>query len=79
MQNSKHIQISAHANIRANSQRMANAPRFQNRFMTGYTPFYSNVTPPTYVQGNIIWMPIPINNPMTALPYTASEMFAENN
>lgn len=78
MQNSKHISISAHANIRSNPQRMANTQRFQNQFITGYTPFYSNVTPPTYIQGNVVWMPIPINNPVTALPNYSTEMFARN-
>jgi len=80
MQNSKHIQISAHMNINTNQQRLVSAPRYQNypQFIGGYTPFYSNSLPPVYVQDNTIWMPVPINTPLTKSSMTKPEMIAGN-
>ena len=90
MQNSKHIQISAHMNINTTQQRMVNTtqqrmvntPRPQNhpQFIGGYTPFYARSLPPVYVQGNTVWMPIPVNMemnmPVTQSMATTPEMIA---
>ena len=82
MQNSKHLQISAHMNINSNQQRIANTPRpqYQPQFIGGYTPFYASSLPPVYVQGNVVWMPIPVNmkmnTPVTQSMATMPEMIA---
>ena len=82
MQNSKHIQISAQMNINTNQQRIVNIPRAQNhpQFIGGYTPFYAKSLPPVYVQGNTVWMPIPVNMemnmPVTQSMATTPEMIA---
>lgn len=80
LQNSQHLQINAEANFNTNAQRVANVPTFQNynRFMPSYTPFYSNVTPPTYVQGNMIWIPVLINQQsMVNTPITMQSAMPE--
>lgn len=75
MQNSKHIQINAHMNINTNQQYIAktNTPSLKNhpQFIGGYTPFYANSLPPVYVQGNTVWMPVPVNMKMN-LPVSQS-------
>ena len=82
MQNSKHLQISAQMNINTNQQRITNTPRPQNhpQFIGGYTPFYASSLPPVYVQGNTVWMPIPVtmkmNTPVTQSITTTPEMIA---
>jgi hypothetical protein len=66
LQNNQHLQIQAEANFNNNTQRVVTAPKIQNhnRFIAGYTPFYSKVTPPAYVQGNTVWVPVLINEPI---------------
>ncbi len=82
MQKSKHLQISAQMNINTNQQRTVNTPRTQNhpQFIGGYTPFYARSLPPVYVQGNTVWMPIPVNMemnmPVTQSMATTPEMIA---
>ena len=82
MQNSQHIQISAQMNINTNQQRIVNTPHTQNypKFIGGYTPFYAKSLPPVYVQGNVVWMPIPVNmkmnTPVTQSKVTKPEMIA---
>jgi len=73
MQNSKQIQISAHMNINTQQQRIMNIPRpqYNPQFIGGYTPFYANSLPPVYVQGNTVWMPVPVNMEMN-MPVTDS-------
>ncbi len=72
LQSNQGLQINAEASFNKKSQRTVYAPRAQNynRFISGYTPFYSNVTPPTYVQGNVVWVPVLIHQqPMVNAPY----------
>ena len=78
LQNNQHLQINAEASFNKNTQRIAHAEKKQahNHFVAGYTPFYSNVTPPTYVQGNTVWVPVLINQPMVNLPISTPEMLA---
>ncbi len=68
LQNSKHIKISAHANVNMNapqiSQNSVSSPyamQGMNNFVPAYTPFYSKGIPPVYVRGNMVYYPIPIN------------------
>jgi len=79
LQNNQHLQINAEANFNKNTQRVAHAEinQVHNRFIAGYTPFYSNVTPPTYTQGNILWVPVLINQQSTVnAPIATPEMLA---
>lgn len=81
LQNNQYLQINAEANFNTNAQRVANVPTFQNynRFIPSYTPFYSNVTPPTYLQGNTVWVPVLINQQsMINAPIVAPELIAGN-
>ena len=71
LQNSQQLQITAEANFNKNTQRVANTPAFQ-----GYVPFYSNIRPPAYVQGNTLWVPVLINSPLGSIPAVTPEMFA---
>ena len=79
LQNSQNLQINAEAKFNTNT-RIANTPAFQNRsqFIPGYTPFYSNRTPPTYVQNNIVWVPVLITQPIGSAraPISTPEMIA---
>ena len=81
LQNNQYVQINAEANFNTNAQRVANVPTFQNynRFIPSYTPFYSNITPPTYLQGNTVWVPVLINQQsMINAPIVAPELIAGN-
>ncbi len=82
MQNSKQIQISAQMNINTQQQRIMNIPhpQYNPQFIGGYTPFYANSLPPVYVQGNTVWMPVPVNmevnRPVTDSMENTPEMIA---
>ena len=80
LQNNQHLQISAEATFNANTPRVANVPILQKhpQLIAAYTPFYSNVMPPVYIQGNTVWMPVLINQPMAAAPIATPEMIAGN-
>jgi hypothetical protein len=84
LQNNQQLQISAKATFSNNTHNVAqhtNAPAFQSRpqFIPAYTPFYSNITPPAYIQGNTLWMPIMINQPTASVPRpNTAELIAAN-
>jgi len=80
LQSGRKLQINAQANFKTKMQRVAKAPTFQQPqyFTPSFTPFYSNVTPPTYVQGNIVWVPVLINKPLANVAIKKPEMIATN-
>jgi len=65
LQNSKHIKITARANINAKPRLVQNqrpARARPTRYVPAYTPFYYNGKPPVYIQGNTIYYPIPVQS-----------------
>jgi len=82
LQSGQPLDISAQVNFNTHTpRRVANAPRLQNptHFMPSFTPFYSNISPPAYIQGNTVWVPVLINQtsaPIVNTTQQKAEMFA---